>query len=222
MQEIKILPSSVRKKIKVYENNEKLVDLRIKCPDIEYEIADYLNQDGEHPTEAEDAYFVRESVAEMINKAQLLLPSGYKLLHRCGYRKPDVQARQYRRDYEDLKTENPTWSKAKLDIEIEKRTDPPEVGPHCTGGAIDISIIKDDGEKIDMGTNMGVFNLGTYTDSNTISPIASSNRQILINAMTSAGFLNFPCEWWHWSYGEREWAYANNQTPFYDSIKQRI
>ena len=24
--------------------------------------------------------------------------------------------------------------------------------------------------------------------------------------MTSAGFVNFPAEWWHWSYGDREWA----------------
>jgi D-alanyl-D-alanine dipeptidase len=221
MTEIQTLSSSFRKQMKVYDNHEKLVDVRVECPGVMYEIASYLNQDGNHPSETEDAYFVRESVADMISTAQSYLPKGIKFLLRCGYRTPGVQARQYKKDYEDLRQENPTWEKATLDIEIEKRTDPPEVGPHCTGGAIDISIISENGKKIDMGTNMGVFNLDTYTESTTISSRASNNRQILIDAMTRAGFLNFPGEWWHWSYGDREWAYAKNQKPFYESIRKR-
>jgi len=221
MTEIQTLSSSFRKQMKIYDNNERLVDVRAQCPNVMYEIASYLNQDGNHPLEIEDAYYVRESIAKMINKAESYLPKDIKFLLRCGYRTPGVQARQYKKDYEDLRQENPNWSKAKLDIEIEKRTDPPEVGPHCTGGAIDISIVNRNGEKIDMGTNMGVFNYKTYTDSDTISYESKANRQILIYAMTRAGFLNFPGEWWHWSCGDREWAYANKQKPFYGSIAQR-
>jgi D-alanyl-D-alanine dipeptidase len=29
----------------------------------------------------------------------------------------------------------------------------------------------------------------------------------LIDAMRAAGFVNYPTEWWHWSYGDRYWAY---------------
>jgi D-alanyl-D-alanine dipeptidase len=26
--------------------------------------------------------------------------------------------------------------------------------------------------------------------------------------MRATGFVNYPTEWWHWSYGDRYWAYA--------------
>ncbi|MDP4504885.1 M15 family metallopeptidase [Nonomuraea turcica] len=35
----------------------------------------------------------------------------------------------------------------------------------------------------------------------------AANRCILGNALASAGFVNYPTEWWHWSFGERYWAY---------------
>lgn len=218
MKEINILSSDFRRKMEIDENNEQLVDLRDECPGVAFEIADYLN----HSSEAEDAHFVRKSIARMINIAQANLPAGLRLLIKCGYRTPEVQARQYRKDYEELRLEHPNWDKAKLDTEIVKRTDPPDVGPHCTGGAIDLSIIDESGKQLDMGTKMGVFNLDTYTYSETINSTSKSNRNILIDVMSKAGFLNFPAEWWHWSYGDREWAYANNRLAFYDTITQRL
>lgn len=27
-------------------------------------------------------------------------------------------------------------------------------------------------------------------------------------ALTAAGLVNYPTEWWHWSYGDRYWALA--------------
>jgi len=218
MQEINILSSDFRRKMEINDNNEQLVDLRDKCPDVAFEISDYLN----HSSEVEDAHFVRKSIARMINTAQANLPAGLRLIIKCGYRTPEVQARQYRKDYENLRLEKPNWDKDKLDIEIVKRTDPPDVGPHCTGGAIDLSIIDESGKQLDMGTNMGVFNLDTYTYSDTIAAESKLNRNILIDTMSKAGFLNFPAEWWHWSYGDREWAFVNNQTAFYGPIDYRL
>lgn len=29
--------------------------------------------------------------------------------------------------------------------------------------------------------------------------------------MTAAGFVNYPSEWWHWSYGDRYWAVCEKQ-----------
>ena len=29
--------------------------------------------------------------------------------------------------------------------------------------------------------------------------------------MKKAGFVNYPPEWWHWSYGDRYWAAALNK-----------
>ena len=35
---------------------------------------------------------------------------------------------------------------------------------------------------------------------------ARHNRNLLARAMGGAGFVNYPTEWWHWSYGDRYWA----------------
>jgi len=222
IENINILTSDFRRTMKIKECCEKLVDLREECPDVSFEIANYLNQGGDKPTEAEDAHFVRSTVATMINNAQAALPQGLKLLVRCGYRTPDVQARQYKKDYAALRSENPTWNTDKLDLEIIKRTDPPDIGPHCTGGAIDLSISDENGYQLDMGAPMGAFNLDNYTYSDTISSDVEANRQILISTMTNAGFLNFPAEWWHWSYVDREWAFAHDQDAFYGAVEQRF
>lgn len=221
MQEPKILSSDFRRKMKINENGEKLVDLRIKCPNIYFEIGEYLNADNKHPSEVEDAYFVRESVANLINKAQNSLPSGFKIVLRCGYRNQKVQARGYRKGYKELKKKNPHWDEKKLRVEIEKRVDPADVGPHCSGGAIDITIADKQGHQLDMGTKIGDFSKKAYTYTEKITKEQRLNRQILINAMLKINFFDFPTEWWHWSYGEREWAYDNNKTAFYGPIKAR-
>ena len=31
---------------------------------------------------------------------------------------------------------------------------------------------------------------------------------MLGEALTSAGMVNYPTEWWHWSYGDRYWAFG--------------
>ncbi|WP_281286552.1 M15 family metallopeptidase [Herbidospora galbida] len=31
---------------------------------------------------------------------------------------------------------------------------------------------------------------------------------MLGTALTEAGLVNYPTEWWHWSYGDRYWAHV--------------
>lgn len=40
-----------------------------------------------------------------------------------------------------------------------------------------------------------------------ISKNAKQNRMMLRNVMIKAGFAPYDGEWWHFSYGDREWAY---------------
>jgi D-alanyl-D-alanine dipeptidase len=47
----------------------------------------------------------------------------------------------------------------------------------------------------------------TYTYAPNISIEAKANRALMIDALTKSGFVNYPTEWWHWSYGDRYWAY---------------
>jgi D-alanyl-D-alanine dipeptidase len=34
----------------------------------------------------------------------------------------------------------------------------------------------------------------------------TTNRRLLFQAMTRAGFTNYPGEWWHFDYGNQRWA----------------
>lgn len=43
-----------------------------------------------------------------------------------------------------------------------------------------------------------------------ISEAAQQNRNLLHEIMSNHGFINYPTEWWHFSYGDRYWAYHRN------------
>lgn len=45
-----------------------------------------------------------------------------------------------------------------------------------------------------------------YTDHPDVPRAARDARAELGEAMRSAGFVNYPTEWWHWSHGDRYWA----------------
>ncbi|ABX41733.1 hypothetical protein Cphy_1358 [Lachnoclostridium phytofermentans ISDg] len=34
------------------------------------------------------------------------------------------------------------------------------------------------------------------------------------------GFVNYPTEWWHWSYGGCYWAFLNNCDAFYTATDE--
>ena len=38
--------------------------------------------------------------------------------------------------------------------------------------------------------------------------LAPWSSATLVRALRHAGLVNYPTEWWHWSYGERYWAFA--------------
>ena len=54
----------------------------------------------------------------------------------------------------------------------------------------------------------GVLSL---TASDYISDVARKNRQIMNDVLTAAGFVNYPTEYWHWSYVDRYWAYIEQR-----------
>ncbi len=49
------------------------------------------------------------------------------------------------------------------------------------------------------------------TSSSKISPQAQKNRKIMYQVLSDVGFVNYPTEYWHWSYGDRYWAYHQVQ-----------
>ncbi len=82
----------------------------------------------------------------------------------------------------------------------------PSVAGHPTGGAVDVSILEGE-EPIDMGGKYADFESPTYVAfADGLAETQRENRMRLRKAMVSAGFAPFNGEWWHFSYGDPEWA----------------
>jgi D-alanyl-D-alanine dipeptidase len=153
---------------------------------------------------------VRREVARRLVAAQALLPRGIRVLVVEGYRHPDRQRAIFDRYRSDLESLHPDWDPKRLHSETSKFVSPVDVAPHCTGGAVDLTLCNEDGVELDMGTEIDASPEASgnacFTDAPSISAKARSNRRILVNALLGAGMVNYPTEWWHWSYGERYWS----------------
>jgi hypothetical protein len=66
---------------------------------------------------------------------------------------------------------------------------------------------------LDFGTPCGNFDsLDIFYASPFIEDIAKVNGKLLREIMSKHGFLPFNGEWWHFSYGDKEWAFANKKS----------
>jgi D-alanyl-D-alanine dipeptidase len=155
---------------------------------------------------------LREGVHDRLLKAQTLLPPGLRLLFVEGYRPPSLQ-RQYFEQYADeLRADHPDWSDDQVHSAASRYVSPPEIAPHSAGAAVDLTLAHADGRELDLGTRMNASpeesDGACYTHASNIPEDARANRDILRGALTGAGLVNYPTEWWHWSFGDRYWALA--------------
>jgi len=218
MIKVNILSTEDLRGIKASDNKETLVDLKKVCPKVRFRIGAYVSLNGSHE-DVVAASYAREGIAKRLNKAQGFLPKGYRILVVCAYRSPLLQQRIFENIKQELIQEYLTWTNKQIEKEMDNRVSPPDVGPHCCGGAIDITIIDSSGKQLNMGTKFSEFGEKTFTDSMLVSVDVKRNRALLKEVMEKAGFVNFPAEWWHWSYGDREWAYhQKNKIAIYDLI----
>lgn len=194
----------------IKDNGEKLVSIEKICPTIRMGIAQYIVRMGEKYVDL--AKQVREEAALKLCKAESYLPKGCHLLIICGFRPLDLQKKEYLAMFNKVKKENPDWDDKKVKEETDMRVAPVEiVPPHSTGGAIDLSIVDENGKELCTGTNVDEFTEKTPIDSKKLSSEERENRKMFSQAMTKAGFINYPPEWWHWSYGDRYWAAASKK-----------
>lgn len=167
-------------------------------------------------------HFVRSGLRDRLVQAQAGLPSGVHLLLVEGYRPPAVQLQQFTAYADVLRERNPTWAPERIRREASRFISPPEVAPHCTGGAIDLTLCVDDGVELDLGTAVNASPVASanrcYTDAPDISDAAAANRRLLVAALTGAGLVNYPTEWWHWSFGERYWAWSTGSVARYGPL----
>ncbi|WP_327368975.1 M15 family metallopeptidase [Streptomyces sp. NBC_01217] len=155
---------------------------------------------------------LREGVLSRLIDARKLLPDGIRLLFVEGYRPPALQRFYFERYAERLRNDNPGWSSEQVRAAASRFVSPPEIAPHSAGAAVDLTLVTADDKELDMGTPMDaspeVSKGACYTAACNIGSEARRNRQILTEALTGVGLVNYPTEWWHWSYGDRYWALA--------------
>lgn len=189
-------------KIPIRDNGEPLVDIFEVCPDLRWA---HQSPRWDFPRYG----LARVSVADMLSAAQSYLPVGMHLQIVGAFRPFEIQKKMYERAGQELCEQHPDWSEEFLISYLNVFSAPPiwdTPPPHTTGGAVDMSIITDDGERLDMVSpfEMGWVSAPTHIEG--LSDTARRNRDLLIDVLTRAGMTNFPGEWWHWSYGEPGWA----------------
>ena len=138
---------------------------------------------------------VRKRVAAMLESAQRALPPHFEIKVTSGFRS----------EAEQLALREKFGNKQRVAAD----------SGHTTGGAVDVMLFYC-GKEIDCGDSYLEFTANTPTWSNTLSRSQQRNRFILYNAMTQAGFVNYPLEWWHFCYGDKMYAaYKFEKKAFY-------
>lgn len=181
----------------------------------------YYEQDI--PGALDDCY-ARSSVVHMLKKAQDNLPYGLRFKIYDAYRPICVQQFLWDEYRKDIKYKNPRLSVIELDEYTNYFVSKPsydiwQPSVHNTGGAIDLTLVTEQGLALNMGTLFDDFTERAWTsyfEIGTFSSEVKTNRRILYNAMIKAGFTNLPSEWWHYDYGTKFWGYFKNKSPLYE------
>ncbi|MEV0647688.1 M15 family metallopeptidase [Phytomonospora sp. NPDC050363] len=188
-----------------HDNGEALIDLRrVGELRLDPRLAD------------EDGMFarLREGVLDRLLSAQRSLPDGLRLLIVEAYRPPHLQRKYFESYRDELRDTYPDWDEDRLHVEASKYVSPPEVAPHGTGGTVDLTLCTAEGVELDMGTAVNdspeASANACFTESPSVVGEARRNRDLLSAALRGAGMVNYPTEWWHWSHGDRYWAFTLN------------
>lgn len=174
---------------------------------------------------------VRKTVYEKLCKAQALLPKGIRFCLYEGWRSLDLQKELFQAMYQKNQAHFPELNQQALFVETMKLVSPLvlldgslNIPPHSTGAAVDVYLIDDNEVLLDMGIRLDQWSTDigariSQTDSPYIDQHARNNRNIMSSALSQMGFINYPNEYWHWSYGDRYWAYFTGASwAIYDSI----
>ena len=138
---------------------------------------------------------VRKHIALMLKKAQNALPAHFEVKVASGLR-TDAEQHLLQGKFTDSRQ-----------VAIESG--------HSTGGAVDVTLLYR-GKEVDCGSRYLDFTPATPTWSPVLKRSQKRNRFMLYHAMTGAGFVNYPLEWWHFCYGDKMYtAYKFEKRAIY-------
>lgn len=153
---------------------------------------------------------IRKSIYDMMKAAQKRLPDNYCFMIYEAYRPLARQVALWKMATDYIEKEYPDASpQQKRDMTETFVADPFNgIGSgHQACCAIDISLCDKSGKEYNMGTACQEISPLSNTYAEGLGPEAIRNRKILVDALESEGFINYSSEWWHFSYGDHQWAY---------------
>lgn len=205
----------------IQENNDPIVVLQdltdeVLCKPISEKMKPYVG----------DKIIVRSDVALRLIRAARWIKERRPTLTLCvtyGYRHPEVQALSFNQKLEELRAKFQGISDDELYSRTNECVADPNFAGHPTCGAVDCMLYEGDSPAL-FGTSPYPFgeevdSTRFYPFSDCVTPIERGNRLFLREAMMSQGFAPFNAEWWHFSYGDRDWA-CFYEEPFalYDTV----
>ena len=186
--------------MKLIECHEPLVDLRRFCPGVVIR----LNKERR----AEKTAYVRRTVALMLKRAKKLLPRGMTFVIRDAWRPAAVQKKIMQDFVLMFRRRHPTWSAARALREADKfvaSSRGPKVSGHMTGGAVDVRLLKN-GKLLPMRSWKLSYQENAAPCQPKLPKHLQANREIMFSTLRAVGFSQCHNEFWHWSYGDVQWA----------------
>ncbi|MBZ5740405.1 M15 family metallopeptidase [Nocardioides mangrovi] len=153
---------------------------------------------------------VRAGLAERLVAADALLPLGVRLRVVEGFRPVEQQRAIVAAYAAELRALHPGIGADELERLTSRFVSPVDVAPHVAGAAVDLTLVDACGEELDLGTAIDA----TPEESDGrcwfaaagIGADARAHRALLAEVLGLQGLVNYPTEWWHWSFGDRYWA----------------
>lgn len=176
--------------------------------------------DGPIPGAIEGLYLRRGAAERLAGVNERLAGEGLELFVFDAWRPNAVQAYFHETWFPDwLRRQRPELSEGEIAAMVPSywaapTSDPLSPAPHLTGGAVDLTLSeRDTGVHLYMGGIFDDVTESAHTDHferralGSMSDIeARASRRLLFAAMSAAGFVNNPTEWWHYSHGDQMWA----------------
>lgn len=201
-------------KILINDCNEELVFLSGVSDKIIVEPQYYLdNIAGSY-----DGCMVRVTIKNKLVKISEKLPDGYFLKIWDGFRTVETQQSLFDKYYSIFAKKTKLEGEALLEYTKKfvslPSYDVSNPSPHNTGAVVDLTICDSNGKSIELGTYFDDFEEKSYTryyeellesgrELTELEKEILYNRRILCNLFEEAGFLNYPYEIWHKSYGDQ-------------------
>ncbi|MCW2843422.1 MAG: dipeptidase [Nocardioides sp.] len=170
---------------------------------------------------------VRAGLATRLARAAAELPPGIRLRVVEGHRSAADQRAIVASYAAELRLAHPRVSEAELHRLTSRYVAPLEVAPHVAGAAVDLTLVDVCGDELDLGTPIDATpeqsDGACYFAADGIGADARAHRSLLARVLGGAGLVNYPTEWWHWSYGDRYWALVTGAgTALYGPADVRV